>query len=166
VPERKRDDAGRTVTVQVWELVEADEEESQPFVVLHTLSNTVVVSEHEQRFIQWQSRTCKGWHGEVRTKCVLRGGLPPDVVDVGCRGVWSPSIHRTLPRQVRGEICAALMLFYRVLGRDMLKHVLFPFIAFRRGPLVRLFVSEELMTAVDGTVIWKEIAVLNARLPA
>jgi hypothetical protein len=105
VPERKRGDAGRTVTVHVWELEEAQEEESRRVLQLHTLSNALVVSE---LFIQWRRQTCVVWGGEVPEKFVLRGGLPPDVVEVGCRGEWSPCIHPTLPRQVRGEIYAAL----------------------------------------------------------
>jgi hypothetical protein len=35
---------------------------------------------------------------------------------------------------------------------------------FRRGPVVRLFVSEEMATAADGIGVWKEIVVLNGRL--
>jgi hypothetical protein len=150
----------QNVAARVWELDEGEQR-----VLLYTLSNSAVVLE-QRCFAKQLKWTCGGWGDAALRTFALRGGLPPEVAESGCRGAWSPRIHQTLSRQVRSEIRIAWMSWYRILGRDVLKHVMFPFIAFRRGPLVRLFVSKELMTAVDGTVIWKEIAVLNARLPA
>jgi hypothetical protein len=150
----------QNVAALAWELDEGEQR-----VLLYTVSNSAVVLE-QRCFAKQLMWTCGGWGDAALRTFTLRGGLPPNAVETGCKGIWSPSIHRTLPRQVRSEIRMAWMLFYHILGRDVLKHVMFPFIAFRRGPLVRLFISAELMTAVDGTVIWKEIAVLNARLPA
>ncbi len=149
--------AGTRVLVQVWESPGGER--------LHTLSNGLVAAEHEASFIAWQRQTCKGWQGETLAKVTLRGGLPPELAEAGCEGAWSPEIHRMLPRQARDEIRAVFWLFYRLLGRDVLRHVLFPFVAFRRGPPVRLFISGDLTKTVGGTTVWKEIAVLNARVP-
>ena len=153
-------------SVQRWEPVSDLDRDLGP---LFTLSNMDVIRRNESAYSAWKSQTCAGYNRreKVRRRLELLGGVGVQI-ESGCLGVWNPSVHYLLPVQVRLEVRECFFGLYRTLGKDILYHVLLPMVAFRRGPIVRIFLVRKqlghLGEAESAIIqIWDEIAVINGR---